>query len=85
MKVASFYPFNFRVGDHRIILVDINKQSLIGSNNISSLSMPIQWLISSNSGAVESYLACAKDKIFDHKILLKLNLLIDSWDTFNLT
>ena len=47
-----------------MILVDIDKQSLLGSNNISSPSMSIQQLILSSLSVVKSYLAYAKEKKF---------------------
>ena len=52
VKAASFCPFNFEEGDHRITIVDLEKTSLFGSSSSSSLPMKMCRLISSNQSAV---------------------------------
>jgi len=78
IKATSFYPFKFGVGDHMIVLVDLDKLVLFGIVSFSSLIMKMRRLISSNTSSVESYLAYSKEKISDHKIIPKLSTLINN-------
>jgi len=82
IKATSFCPFNFGIGDYRIVLVDLDKLVLFGTVSSSSPIMKMRRLISSNPSLVKSYLAYLKEKISDYKIIPKLSTLINDWDQF---
>ena len=77
VSACSFCPFNFGVGDHRIILVNLAKDCLFGAVSSNPYHSKMRSLISSNSASVDSYLSCTKEKIKLHKIIPKLNKLIN--------
>ena len=77
VSACSFCPFNFGVGDHRIILVDLVKDNLFGAVPSNPYRPKMRRLISSNSASVDSYLSYTKEKIKLHKIIPKLNKLIN--------
>jgi len=62
-----------------IVIVDLDKSNIFGSGSSSTLSTKIRWLISSNHSAVSLYLEYAKEKVNDHKTLLKINSLTTNW------
>ena len=85
VTVASFCPFNFGVGDHRIVLVDLDKATLFRSATSLTFPSKMRRLISSNLSVVSSYLEYAKQKVEDHKILPKLKNLISRWNSLTET
>ena len=84
VKAASFCLFNFGVGDHRMVIVDLDKSSLFRSSSTTLLFLKLRRLISSNSLSVTSYLSYSKEKINEHKIIPKLNKLVSEWDQLSL-
>ena len=79
VKIASFCQFNFIVGNHMIILVNIDKSSLLGSAPAASPPTKTRILISSNSEAGNLCISYAKSKHSYHKILPKHHNLTQNW------
>lgn len=77
VTAAIFCPFNFGVGNHRIVLVDIDNSALFRSLSSIFPPMKMRRLISFNLQAVNSYLQLANEKVIDHKIVYKISKLIN--------
>ena len=82
IKVAttSICTHTFIVGDHRAIMIEISRSSLLRSSTIPLLPTKMRRLINSNSRSVHNYISSCHEGTSDHKIAPKLNVLMSDWN-----
>jgi hypothetical protein len=70
---ACVMPFGYGIGDHRMLIIDVTMESLVGKNPTKVVRLASRWLNSKMPRRGKAYVKSLERNIVQHRLLEWLN------------